>query len=93
MLSYISAVATATIIVSFSSKSLLSILYGQRAKKTKPSVGLVSAQIARQEVFGVNPDNCSQTYFFGAVSQNPRNGVPDFFQLSFQIGIVLTMLL
>ncbi|MCJ1293150.1 hypothetical protein MMC34_004703 [Xylographa carneopallida] len=52
------------------------------------SSSVVSAQIARQEVFGVNSDNCSQTYFFGVVSHNARNGVPDFFQMSFQIGSV-----
>ncbi|MCJ1389934.1 hypothetical protein MMC18_002792 [Xylographa bjoerkii] len=50
--------------------------------------GFGSAQVARQEVFGVNPDNSSQTYFVGAVSQEPRNGALDFFQLSFQIGSI-----
>ncbi|MCJ1476252.1 hypothetical protein MMC13_004918 [Lambiella insularis] len=50
--------------------------------------GLASAQVARQEVFGANPSNLSQTYFFGAVSDTPADEVPEFFQLSFQIGSV-----
>ncbi|MCJ1398644.1 hypothetical protein MMC11_001844 [Xylographa trunciseda] len=56
------------------------------ASYTGKSPSFVLAQFARQEVFGVNLDNYSQTYFLGAVSEGPRNGALDFFQLSYQIG-------
>ncbi|MCJ1381683.1 hypothetical protein MMC17_004794 [Xylographa soralifera] len=68
---------------------LSSVLAAATAAVIFSSPSFVTAQIARQEVFGVNSDNCSQTYFLGAVSQKPRNGALDFFQLSFQIGSIL----
>lgn len=42
--------------------------------------------VGRQAAQGVNPQNLTQTYFFAAQSNTFTNGIPDLFQLSFQIG-------